>query len=338
MKEKLPAWPVVVGLALTSLLGVPAAIAQQPTPRSVAVTFDDLPFAHAANATTVADPTIALEASAKIQEALCRYSAPAIGFVNEDKVENLGETGMAILKAWNSGPFELGNHGFSHADINSLTLAQIEQEVDKGEKIIKPLAEGAGRSLRFFRFPFNHVGDTEDRRVQIEQSLASRNYHLAASTIDTSDYLFDQAYERAIEARDTDMKKNIEKAYLDYTLEKVKYYAMLNAKVLGYEPPEVLVLHLNRLNAAVMESILQIFEGLNYSFISLEEAQSDPAYRSPPKYATKFGPMWGYRWARERNVKVDGRLEKEPPEWLVSYAEGNSFSENLRDMADEASR
>jgi hypothetical protein len=29
--------------------------------------------------------------------------------------------------------------------------------------------------------------------------------------------------------------------------------------------------------------------------------------------------MWGYRWARERNVKVNGKLEKDPPAWITSY-------------------
>jgi hypothetical protein len=29
--------------------------------------------------------------------------------------------------------------------------------------------------------------------------------------------------------------------------------------------------------------------------------------------------MWGYRWAAERGVKVNGRLEPEPPEWIVNY-------------------
>ena len=35
----------------------------------------------------------------------------------------------------------------------------------------------------------------------------------------------------------------------------------------------------------------------------------------------RFGPMWGYRWARERRVPFDGSREQEPPAWLQSYAE-----------------
>jgi hypothetical protein len=29
--------------------------------------------------------------------------------------------------------------------------------------------------------------------------------------------------------------------------------------------------------------------------------------------------MWGYRWAKERNVKVNGSLEPDPPQWVFEY-------------------
>lgn len=152
--------------------------------------------------------------------------------------------------------------------------------------------------------------------------MAKHGYRLAASTIDTSDYLFGQAYERAIALKDGEMRRRIEQAYLAHTRQQIQYYSDLNAKVLGYRPPEIIVLHLNSLNAAVADRLLKTFEELDYRFVSLTEAQSDPAYQRPPAYATRFGPMWGYRWARERGIKVNGRLEKEPPQWIATYAAG----------------
>lgn len=289
--------------------------------RSVAITFDDLPFAHAD------DPNPALREQARktdatIRRALARHAVPATGFVNEAKVRSIGVAGTDILQAWTVGDLNLGNHGFSHADSNTLTLDQIEQEIVTGEATIRPMAQKAGRQLQFFRFPYNHVGETEARRLAIEQMLAARGYKLAASTIDTSDYLFDQAYERAIAAHDRAMQKRIKAAYIDYSRIEITYYASLNRQALGYEPPEVMLLHANRLNAAVAEPLLSLFSGLGYRFVSLARAQSDPTYDRPPAFATKFGPMWGYRWARERKVMVNGRLEKDPPEWLMTYAAG----------------
>jgi len=87
--------------------------------------------------------------------------------------------------------------------------------------------------------------------------------------------------------------------------------------VLGYEPPAIMLLHVNRLNAVTLDRILTLFEEAGYGFTTLEAAQADPAYQKPLTAATKFGPMWGYRWARDNTIKIDGSTEKEPPEWIV---------------------
>ena len=106
-------------------------------------------------------------------------------------------------------------------------------------------------------------------------------------------------------------------------LEKARaYYADLNQQVLGYEPPAIHLLHVNALNAATLDAQLNLFREAGYRFVSLAEAQADPAYAEPPETATRFGPMWSYRWARDRGITVDGRLEQEPPEWVSDYAEG----------------
>jgi len=80
-----------------------------------------------------------------------------------------------------------------------------------------------------------------------------------------------------------------------------------------------MLLHDNRLNGDVIEQILRIFEEKQYRFVPLETAQSDAAYQTPDTYITKFGPMWGYRWASERNIKVNGSLETDPPQWILQY-------------------
>jgi hypothetical protein len=53
--------------------------------------------------------------------------------------------------------------------------------------------------------------------------------------------------------------------------------------------------------------------------VTLAPAEADPAYQIPENYITKYGPMWGYRWAHEREVKVNGSKEPEPPTWIAEY-------------------
>lgn len=284
--------------------------------RVVAITFDDLPYVSAGSNTSA---KAAIDAQRRIVKALQRAHVPATGFVNEDKVEALGPAGPRLLTEWNKGLLALGNHGYSHFDSNDFDAGSVEREVVKGEATIRSMAASAGRTTPFFRFPYNHTGDTEPKRAAIEKLLADHGYRLAASTIDTSDYLFNNAYERAFAKRDWAMMRRIERAYLDHSRVQIDYYGELGRKVFGREVPAIMLLHANRLNAAAIQSLLGLFRSGGYRFVSLSEAQSDPAY-STPVVATKFGPMWAYRWARARQVKVDGRLEQEPPAWVGTYA------------------
>ncbi len=288
--------------------------------RTVAITFDDIPIATSIQGE--AREALAIQTNRKILKVLKRHRAPAMGFVNEGGLGPQDPGTLSILESWNHGQFELASHGYSHADANQLDLASIEREIVDGEKIMTPLAEKAGRSIRFFRFPYNHLGETDAKQAGVYALLAKHGYTLAASTIDTSDYIFNTAYVRALDERDRKNQKAIKRAYLDHTREQIAYYAALNARVLGYEPPAIMLLHVNQINAATMDAQLDVFEDAGYEFVSLAEAQADPAYAAPPEKATRFGPMWGYRWARDRGIRVDGSLEKEPPAWIADYAAG----------------
>lgn len=292
---------------------------ERQTVRTVAITFDDLPMADLGQ-----EPrrlAIATDVNRRILSALKRFRAPATGFVNEAGICAIGPGADRLLVGWNKGNFELANHGATHADANKLDLPTLEREILQGEDTIGPMARRAGRSLRFFRFPFNHLGETAEKQAGAVSLLQARGYQLAASTIDTSDYVFDKAYVRALRENDRDMQKRIKRAFLDYTAKQIAYYPSLNQQVLGYEPPEIMLLHVNRLNAETLSAQLALFRSAGYRFVTLSEAQADSVYAQPPQLPTRFGPMWGYRWARDRGIKVNGNLEEEPPKWVITYGE-----------------
>jgi hypothetical protein len=80
-----------------------------------------------------------------------------------------------------------------------------------------------------------------------------------------------------------------------------------------------MLIHDNQLNGDVIDQLLTIFEQKQYGFVTLSQAEADPIYRTPETHISSYGPMWGYRWAKERGVKVDGSLEPEPPKWIAEY-------------------
>ena len=299
---------IVMSLVLMSGLPVGAQT------RVVALTFDDLPVAD------TKDPTEALFVNRALLNALKKHHAPAIGFVNEKTVEELGsENGKRILQHWVREGFDLGNHTFSHADLNNITFELFKQEVVKCETSIRPMLTEVGKTPRFIRFPFNHTGDTKEKHDSVAAFLKQRGYQVAASTIDNEDYLFNASYIQMLAKKDDAQAVKLRAEYLAYTAVEIDYYASLHKQIFGREIPQVMVLHANRLNADILEEILSLFEEKKYRFVSLEAAQSDPAYRVPDTFVTKFGPMWGYRWAKELGIEVDGSLESEPPAWIAQY-------------------
>lgn len=274
--------------------------------RTVAITVDDLPYA----AGGVVSIDAARPANRKLIAALRAGRVPVTGFAIQKRVEELGAIGAEIVALWTRAGFDLGNHSYSHPDFDDLSIDQIEEEIVRGE---------GGRKVEFFRFPFNHTGDTKAKHDAIADFLARRGYRVAVCTIDTSDYIFNQAYVRMLAKHDASNARRLRREYLSYSDSEIDYYAALNKRVFGYEPPQVMLLHDNRLNADAIEEVLKLFEWKRYRFVSLTAAQYDAAYRTPDTYITKFGPMWGYRWAQERQVKVDGRLEPEPAKWIAEY-------------------
>jgi peptidoglycan/xylan/chitin deacetylase (PgdA/CDA1 family) len=311
-----------MSLFLVALVfSLPAAAAGQG--RTVALTFDDLPLA-AAGSEDLKPAERMAEARAvnqAILAALKRHHVWAIAFVNEKKVvaDGATEQNREILRQWIRSGNDLGNHTFSHADLSVISAAEFERDVLDGEASIKTLMAEKGQPLRFFRFPFNHTGETLEKQLSIADFLKQHGYRVATCTIDNSDYIFARAYSAALHKQDLRSAQRLRSAYLAFTETEVEYYSRLDQQVFGREIPHVMLLHANRLNADTLDRILSIFEHMHYRFVTLDKAQSDRAYKTPDTFATPYGWMWGYRWAKELNVKVDGKLEPEVPAWVTSY-------------------
>jgi peptidoglycan/xylan/chitin deacetylase (PgdA/CDA1 family) len=256
-----------------------------------------------------------------ILKALSKYHAPAIAFVNEKKVVGDGNTrgNREILREWIKHGNELGNHTYSHADLDKLSVEGFEKEILDGEPSVRALMNKKGKPLRYFRFPFNHTGETAGKHDAIAAFLKQHGYQVATCTIENEDWIFTHAYELMLKRKDTNSANRLQDEYLAFTRKRIEYFGQLGQKIFGRDIPQVTLLHANRLNADTISDILKIYLDLGYQFVTLEKAQSDPAYKTPDTYFNEYGWMWGYRWAKEKHIKVDGRLEPEVPEWVENY-------------------
>lgn len=323
--------PLLLFSGLFFALAVTQAMAQpgpqsgsqsDPQSHTVALTIDDLPFVtgDSSHPMLPVDAKVAAAANHALLTALERHHIPVTGFVNQKGAEDLGlASGTAILREWTTRGFDLGNHSYSHPDFNHLTVAQFEDEIVRGEAGFLPFMHEAKRDTKFFRFPFNHTGNTQEKHDAVAAFLAQHGYRTAPCTIETEDWIFNAKYFLMRSRHDDAAAARLRADYLAFTAAQIDYFTMLDPQVLGYDAPQIVLIHDNQLNSDVIEDLLAIFVQRHYQFVSLAKAESDPVYQAPETYITSYGPMWAYRWAKERGIKVNGSLEPEPPKWITDY-------------------
>lgn len=277
--------------------------------RRVAVTFDDLPGNYVAGPC----PVEALRLmNQQLVAAIKRNGMPALGVVNEGKIcpERRREL-PSLLSIWLDAGLDLGNHTFSHTDFNSVPLADFERDVIDGETILRPLLASRGKTLRYFRFPFLHMGRDLKKKRSIEEFLRRRGYENAVVTIDDDDYIYAVAYAAAGAAT----KKRLADDYIRYMESMFVFYEKFSRRLAGYEPPQILLLHDHQLNADTLDRLAAMIRRRGYSFISIDEALRDPIYRRPEHYTGGYGLSWMYRWAFAAGKKPPG--QNGVPAWVM---------------------
>ena len=71
---------------------------------------------------------------------------------------------------------ELGNHTYSHPDLNTMPPEQYQVDILKGELVTRKLMSDRGQALHWFRHPFTHTGPTAAIKAQIDGFLGAHGY------------------------------------------------------------------------------------------------------------------------------------------------------------------
>ncbi len=240
-----------------------------PPTREIAITLDDLPFVGSAN----------YKASAlkrehdrfmRILDTLIAYKVPATGFVIAGAIER-GQ--WELLEAFHDAGFTIGNHTYSHANLNRMSSAKYIENVAHADKVLNGLMSHP----RYFRYPYLAEGHGA-KKAAVQAYLASHDYVVAPVTIDTKDFRFNsQLYRVAYRARPNYLPK-LRKQYLNY-IWKQTLRAEKRAK--GKPVKHILLLHANLLNSHFLGDIIQMYKDHGYQFITLKEALENPATPIP---------------------------------------------------------
>src|SRR5512132_1467860 len=129
--------------ALTALLAALSAAAAQDTPtsRRVAVTIDDGPVVG-----EMRDLGNFQRIARGLLSSLEAERVPATIFINERQLNVHGQRDgrAAVLTQWLDAGYELGNHAYSHQSLNRASMREFQDDVVRGDVIMRPLVEERG--------------------------------------------------------------------------------------------------------------------------------------------------------------------------------------------------
>jgi lysophospholipase L1-like esterase len=261
----------------------------EPAPK-IAITFDDLP-AHG----SLPPGETRMDVISKIVAALRDANLPpTYGFVNAARVQDQ-PADIAVLQTWHAAGNPLGNHSWSHMNLNQHSLQDFEQDVLRDEPTLASLMKQ--EDWHWFRYPFLAEGDTPEKKSAFRDFLRDHGYKIAAVTMSFGDYLWNEPYARCKAKGNVSAIETLESSYLSAASENVDYDRSISHTLYQRDIPYVLLMHVGAFDAEMLPRLLQLYRAKGLEFITLPEAERDEFYRSatdlnlPPGTETLEGAM-----------------------------------------------
>jgi peptidoglycan-N-acetylglucosamine deacetylase len=252
--------------------------------QEIAFTFDDLP-AHS----NLPPGETRQQVAIKIVEAIkAAHLPPVYGFMNGIRVEEQPDT-IQVLNAWRDAGFPLGNHSWSHMNLNQHTLEEFETDVLKNEPLLRK--EMGDADWHWFRFPNLAEGDTPEKRAGVRSFLAQHGYKIAGVTMSFADYNWNAPYARCSTKGDTAAIAQLESSYLAAADQSISFYREMSKTLYGRDIPYVLLMHLGAFDARMLPRLLELYRSHGFKFATIDDAQRDEFYRSDMNPALAAGPQ-----------------------------------------------
>ena len=278
-----------------------AAAAQSP---QVAFTFDDLP-AHGPLPPGMARPAVV----ASILKTLKHEGMPPVyGFVNGFRVAQFPYQ-IHILEQWHAEGEPLGNHTWSHPELDKLSATAYEQNIERNQDLLSRVDPGG--DWHWFRYPFLEEGNTVEKREQVRGWLEAHGYRIAEVSMDFQDYLWNEPYARCEAQRNRAAIQRLHDTYLATADTYIGVYRELAHRLYGHDVPYVLLMHVGAFDARILPELISHFRARGFAFVTLEQAMEDPVYRADAAVAAPGGTTFNELVATERQIAMPDAEEPE---------------------------
>ncbi len=257
----------VAGFAMMAAAGAHAA---DKTGFDIAITVDDLPVHGSAT------PGLSrVDIANNYINALKAHKVPqAYGFVNAVGIQR--EPGSEeVLKVWRAAGFPLGNHTFTHNNVNSGTPEAFEADIVANEATLQTYM--GGNNWHYLRFPFLSAGDAAHHDA-VKTWLDAHNYRIADVSAGFDDWAYTDTYNRCLARNDQASIAILKQRYLAGVDAGIVRMKALSQAVYGRMIPQVLLTHIGGFASIMLPEVLNRLDAAGAHYVTLEQAESDPAY------------------------------------------------------------
>jgi peptidoglycan/xylan/chitin deacetylase (PgdA/CDA1 family) len=268
--------------------------AQTTAPLQIALTFDDLP-AHGPLPPGEGRP----EPVRSILRTLkAEHLPPVYGFVNGFRVRDYPYQ-KELLTEWVAAGQPLGNHTFEHPSLDEVSAKSFIADIARNETILQQVDPNG--DWHWFRYPYLDEGDTLAKRDEVRDWLFAHHYRIAEVTLDFEDYLWNDTYARCAAQHNDRAIASLEKSYLGTAEHFTDVFRSLSHQLYGRDIPYVLLLHVGAFDARMLPRLIAQFRARGFAFVTLPQAEQDPAYQFDPHIGYKGGGT-----LQELTAKVKG--------------------------------
>ena len=220
----------------------------------------------------------AAERNKSILNTLSAHSIKAALFVIGRNVER--DEGKQLLSEWDKAGHLIGNHTYSHQNLNSQSMSAevYTEDILRAETLLKNFS----RFQRYFRFPMLKEGDTAAKRDSVRSFLTKQGYRVGHVTIDTSDWIITSRLSERLAKDPTANTKPYRDFYLEHMLDRAQYYDSLAVRLLGRRVKHTLLVHYNLLNGLYLNDLIEMFRSKGWRWIDAAEAFTDPVFSEKP--------------------------------------------------------
>jgi peptidoglycan/xylan/chitin deacetylase (PgdA/CDA1 family) len=272
--------------------------------QKLAITFDDLPL------NGELPPGVTRTETARNVLAILkkRHVPPVYGFINAKRLEGSAD-GAEALKVWAAAE-PVGNHTYSHMDLEQNSVEAYERDIAENEPVLELLKADGRDDWHWLRYPYLHEGDTVEKRRAVRAYLKAHGYRIAQVSLDWEDYLWNFAYARCAAKNDTKAIEWLRSSYLSAASEFLDLGRAQAKLIYGHEINYVLLMHLGAFSSSILPDALDLLKKKGFQLVTLEEAESDPAYDGDPDVALHDAGTFLDQWMQVKQIKYPEHTDK----------------------------